>query len=325
MLGVEKNKKNPRRRDALLMILPYLLLIPCVGASWCDAFPRFHDCGENACCTSAVPTTCPPALLAEVNMGSMVCSAKCCDSGLCSGDTWSEAISVDDGGVSSVLEPYRSGQTSRRGGPCWFWVRNGCIGDGTCGIQYNRVVTKLNEEDQSHPIVKALNDVVSSILTITAVEIEGLLYWQHTIDTSEVRKVLDDNLNSLTWDDMRALQNGGEFKITWGLQLSVFNTVKTPDYDIEWTAKNGDEVCFHAGYWKGARPFAYTNRTVLFTECVLNCNDDDDGECPDDAPVLDSSVDDANGAAFGARGRATWRLLATTTAAIALAGFIVPL
>jgi hypothetical protein len=180
---------------------------------------------------------------------------------------------------------------------------------------------------------------VSSILTITLVENGDLLYWQYAIDTSEVRKVLDDNFNSLTWDDMRALSTGGEFQMTWGYQISAFNTISTPTYHItDGVVKSDGEVCWHANSWMGARPFAYTNRTILFIDCVQNCADADDERCPEAADeVADevsddttparsadrSDLDDANGAALGARGRATWLLATTTTAAMLLAGFLV--
>ena len=237
----------------------------------CDSIPDFSDCGEASCCTVAVPDTCPPAALAESNTGSIVCSTSCDDT-TCSGDTWQEAISVDDEGKSRVLEPFKSGNPNKRGA-CWLWIPAGCIGDSTCGFTYTLTIQKLNEEDHSSPVVKALDEAVSSLLTITLVELQGMLFWKYTIATRKVVDIINEYADTLTQKDFTALSTGGEFLMTWGYRVTAFNDVSTPIALPGGVKKNSDgEVCFYADSWNDARPFSYKNKTMLSTDCVYNCN-----------------------------------------------------
>ena len=264
------------RHDLLLL---FLLSIQKISADPCTSIPGYFDCGHAACCTSAVPDSCPPAALAEANTGSIVCSSDCDDrTETCSGDGWSEAISVANDGSSTVLEPFKTGKRNQQGS-CWFWITAGCIGDETCGFEYGLTVRRLNDEDHSNPVVRLLNDAVSSLLTITLVELgdSGLLYWRYAISTDKVQKIIDDNKNELTTADLNALSQGGEFLMTWGYEVTAFNIISAPistsvspyrdsgSGDACWYLTNGTS-------WSDARPFSYENKTMLFTDCVYNCN-----------------------------------------------------
>lgn len=272
-------------------ILPIFLAAICSGS--CPT--GFTNCNLGSfCCSdngdvsgvhSAYSDGCPPPQLFTEPMGSIVCETECCPStGKCAFNATKIAIRVTNGNGTAQGD-YVTGAENPNHGTCWFRVASTCVYDGSarnstdptsCGMELIPQILRLNDETQGNSIVLALNNAVSSLISIDLVQIGEYHYWKYSVDTDAAMDVLRDNVDKLNFNDAQALLTGGPFILTWGYRITAWSNAVRPAVSglVRVHQRNGD-VCYDLpNGTTSTEVYAYTDVPFIIVTCLSKCRCD---------------------------------------------------
>lgn len=285
----------------LLVLFCAICLIECVDAnSKCPT--GFQGCGGNVdlCCSAngtvvnvAVlnqPKGCPPLKLYESNVGSIVCQTDCTEEGSCEPRNEKYAIKVENG-LGTVVPPFDSGYSGKR--RCWVSVPTDCTmsdefdphSTSTCGTEYSYEIKKLGDSGISNPVVDLLNQAVSSLVTVklqkyclpNANKI-CFLYWVIKIDVVAAFKIVKDNKDKLSTDNLRKIMKGEGLDIVWGWKMTSWTGVNvaasnmcTPSAPCAVTTSNGAK-CFDITVIPKIEKYQYVDKSIVFRDVVIGAD-----------------------------------------------------
>jgi hypothetical protein len=150
------------------------------GYSCCGGETEKLCCSDNGNITgvsAVIAPWCPPPPIFQENAGSVVCYEECSRE-CCSLRSAAVALRVSgDDGVATTNSPYDSGEYKANRGGCWFMHPADCVfGDNStsCGFSYVLRVHKLNDEArESNSVVKALDNAIKDLISVTLVKNSG--------------------------------------------------------------------------------------------------------------------------------------------------------
>ena len=233
------------------------------------------------------PKGCPPLNLYESNVGSVVCQTKCTDEGICDPESEKYAIKVENG-AGTVMAPFDTGYSGER--RCWIGVPTSCTmsdefdpqSTTTCGTEYSYEIKQVGDSDTSNPVVDTLNKAVSSLLKIklqkyclTNANKICFLYWVIKIDVAAVYKIIKDNMNKLSVDNLKKMKQGKGLEIIWGWTLTSWTGVSVPASNMCTTAfpctvkTREGEKCFELTVFPKIAKYQYNDRSVVFRDLII--------------------------------------------------------